>query len=105
MTAATNTASVLDPPPMPAPRAAEVIPHPAAPALAAAAQRAAAAAASADRAGQRQRRELLARIFAPICGIALFIAIWAGVSTMGSIPGPTTTWNAAVTVFSDPFYK
>jgi nitrate/nitrite transport system permease protein len=90
---------------MPALRAAEVIPHPAAPALAAAAERATAAAASTDRAAQRQRRELAARVFAPVCGIAVFIAIWAAVSTMGSIPGPATTWNAAVTVFSDPFYK
>ncbi|HYH42811.1 MAG TPA: nitrate ABC transporter permease [Burkholderiales bacterium] len=98
---------------MPAHRSAAVIPHPnaaviahpSAPALTAAAQRAAVAAASTERASLRQRRELLGRIIAPICGIAVFIAIWAAVSTMGSIPGPASTWNAAVTVFSDPFYK
>jgi nitrate/nitrite transport system permease protein len=105
MTAVTNTASILEAPPLPASRAADVIPHPAAPALAAAASRAAVAAASTDRARRAQRRELMARILAPLCGIALFIAVWAGVSQMGSIPGPAKTWNAAVTVFSDPFYK
>jgi nitrate/nitrite transport system permease protein len=110
MTAASNRLSALEPPPLPV-RPAAVLPHPtvvahpAAPALAAAASRAAAVDVSTQRANQKQRRELLGRIVAPIFGIALFIGIWALVSQMGSIPGPAKTWTAAVQVFSDPFYK
>src|SRR5918993_4576796 len=104
MTAATRKLAALEPPPMPAPRAAEVIAHPSAPALAAAASRAAVADGFTERAAHRQRRELLARITAPIFGLLAFIGIWALVSTMGSIPGPVKTWHAAVQVFSDPFY-
>ena len=105
MTAVTNTLSALDPPPMPVPRRADVIPHPAAPALAAAASRAAVADASTERVTARQRRELLARIVAPVFGLLFFLGLWASISTMGSIPGPLKTWHAAVQVFSDPFYK
>jgi nitrate/nitrite transport system permease protein len=85
-------------------RLAAVIPHPAAPALAAVASRAAAGKLSAG-AAQRQRSELLGRIFAPLLGIACFIAIWALVAQGGSIPGPAKTWQAAVQVFGDPFYS
>ncbi|MGZ5089705.1 MAG: nitrate ABC transporter permease [Burkholderiales bacterium] len=84
---------------------AAVIPHPSAPALAAAADRAAAASESIDRTVRRQRAELAARIVAPLLGVLAFLAIWSVVSMGGSIPGPAKTWNAAVQVFSDPFYK
>ncbi|MEA3153031.1 MAG: nitrate/nitrite transport system permease protein [Betaproteobacteria bacterium] len=84
---------------------AAVIPHPSAPALAAAADRAAAASESIDRTARRQRTELAARIVAPLLGVLAFLAIWSLVSMGGSIPGPAKTWNAAVQVFSDPFYK
>jgi nitrate/nitrite transport system permease protein len=110
MTAASNRLTALEPPPMPT-RPAAVIPHPAviahpsAPALAAAASRAAAADVSVERANRKQRRELFARIVAPIFGVIAFIGIWSLVSQMGSIPGPAKTWTAVVQVFSDPFYK
>jgi nitrate/nitrite transport system permease protein len=111
MPAAANNLSILEPPPMPETRAATVLPHPAvlahpaAPALAAAADRVAAAEVFSNRAAERQRRELIARIVAPLFGLALFVAIWSIVSQQGSIPGPAKTWQAAVQVFSDPFYS
>jgi nitrate/nitrite transport system permease protein len=84
---------------------AAVIPHPSAPALAAIANRAAAASLSIDRNLRQQRAELAARVIAPLLGILAFLAIWWLVSLAGSIPGPAKTWNAAVQVFSDPFYR
>jgi nitrate/nitrite transport system permease protein len=55
----------------------------------------------------RQARMARARrILAPIIGIALFIALWAVVAQVGQgLPGPLKTWDAAVKVFSDPFYR
>src|SRR5688572_9242596 len=111
MNAASNTVPALQPAPMPprpdataVPRPV-VIPHPAAPALAAAAARAAAADEFAERATRKVRRERLALISAPILGIAAFIAIWAAIAQLGSIPGPAKTGQAAVQIFSDPFYS
>jgi nitrate/nitrite transport system permease protein len=110
MPAATDTLPVLRPAPMPGSRRAAVLPlpvviaHPAAPGLSAAADRAAAADASTQRIRAQQRRDLMARITAPLVGLALFIGLWALVAQQGSIPGPATTWKAAVQVFSDPFY-
>ena len=41
----------------------------------------------------------------PILGMLLFIAFWALIAnTNKSIPGPSETWDAAVVLFSDPFY-
>ncbi|MDO9220829.1 MAG: nitrate ABC transporter, permease protein, partial [Thiobacillus sp.] len=41
----------------------------------------------------------------PLLGILLFAALWALVAnTNKSIPGPVETWDAAVVLFSDPFY-
>ncbi|ODV11773.1 MAG: nitrate ABC transporter, permease protein [Thiobacillus sp. SCN 64-317] len=41
----------------------------------------------------------------PVLGIALFVALWAIIASIGGkIPGPAETWGAAVTLFSDPFY-
>jgi nitrate/nitrite transport system permease protein len=104
MSAVTNTlpAAAADAAPRPS---AAVIPHPSAPALAAAAARAAAATVSIDRTARRQRAEIAARIVAPVLGIVAFIGVWALVAQMGSIPGPAKTWEAAVQVFSDPFYR
>jgi nitrate/nitrite transport system permease protein len=84
---------------------ATVIPHPSAPALAAAADRAAAANVFVDRSRQRARKELAAKIVAPIFGLVAFLGVWALVAQMGSIPGPAKTWEAALLVFSDPFYQ
>ena len=48
---------------------------------------------------------LVKRIIPPILGLMLFIAIWAMIAnTNKSIPGPAETWDAAVQLFSDPFY-
>lgn len=91
--------------PAAAPLKATVIPHPSAPALAAAADRAAAASVYVDRSRQRARREIAAKILAPLLGVLAFLCIWALVASMGSIPGPAKTWEAAAQVFSDPFYR
>ena len=48
---------------------------------------------------------LIKAIVPPIFGIALLIGVWALVAMKGSIPGPAQTWNAAVVLFSDPFYS
>src|SRR5436853_6678591 len=104
MNAATNTVSILAPPPLPPRPGASVvphpvvIPHPAAPALAAAATRAAAADDFAQRALRKLRRERLLRFSAPLFGLVVFVAIWAAIAQLGSIPGPAKTWQAAMQV-------
>ena len=43
--------------------------------------------------------------FPPLLGILFFVALWALIAnTNKSIPGPAETWDAAVVLFSDPFY-
>ena len=55
--------------------------------------------------GTRWRNFLLVTI-PPLCGIALLLGLWALVAMKGgSIPGPMQTWEAAVQLFSDPFYR
>ena len=46
-------------------------------------------------------------VLPPACGLGLLIGLWAVVSatTGQSIPGPADTWQQAVTIFSDPFYR
>ena len=50
-------------------------------------------------------RTILRAALPPIMGLALFIGLWA-LGTMGSqrIPSPAVVWQAATTIFSDPFY-
>ena len=48
---------------------------------------------------------LIKAIVPPIFGIALLVGVWAMVAMKGSIPGPVQTWNAAMVLFSDPFYS
>ncbi|RZU45240.1 nitrate/nitrite transport system permease protein [Fluviicoccus keumensis] len=44
--------------------------------------------------------------FPPILGLALFILVWAMVAQFRhELPGPLSTWNSAVELFSDPFYN
>ena len=52
-------------------------------------------------------RAVWLRVLPPVLGFALLIGIWALVSlgTGSSIPSPAQTWDQAVTVFSDPFYR
>ena len=42
----------------------------------------------------------------PLIGFALFVLVWHGIATLiPSIPTPGATWNAAVPLFADPFYR
>jgi nitrate/nitrite transport system permease protein len=45
-------------------------------------------------------------ILPPVVGMIILIGLWY-VATLkgGSIPGPVQTWNEAVVLFSDPFYR
>lgn len=45
-------------------------------------------------------------ILPPVFGLILLIAVWSFVSelTGGNIPTPLSTWEQAVSIFSDPFY-
>jgi nitrate/nitrite transport system permease protein len=51
-------------------------------------------------------RSLALQIIAPVAGIGLLLGLWA-LFTMkgGSIPSPGVTWDAAVKLFADPFYR
>jgi len=56
----------------------------------------------------RQRLAALAQtVLPPIMGLALLVGLWSLVSggTGQAIPGPLETWQQAVEVFSDPFYR
>lgn len=50
-------------------------------------------------------RAALRAVLPPLAGLALLIGIWH-LATFGGggIPGPGQTWDAAVALFSDPFY-
>ncbi len=57
----------------------------------------------------RRRREWIANFVqttAPaLLGIAIFLLLWHGLSLwVQQLPGPAKVWEAAVRVFSDPFY-
>jgi nitrate/nitrite transport system permease protein len=41
----------------------------------------------------------------PVLGLALFIVLWAIIAQKSGLPGPTSTWNSALKLFSDPFYQ
>jgi len=43
----------------------------------------------------------------PLIGISVMVGIWylATLKAGGRLPGPVQTWNAAVVLFSDPFYS
>ena len=45
------------------------------------------------------------KVLSPVAGLALLVAVW-GLLTMKSttFPTPAATWDAAVALFSDPFY-
>ena len=50
---------------------------------------------------------LFGQFLPPVLGLALMVGLWAIVSssTGKSIPTPAETWEQAVQVFSDPFYR
>lgn len=47
----------------------------------------------------------LPKLLAPLCGLGLLLGIWSLAASPQSIPGPLETWQQAVQVFSDPFYR
>jgi nitrate/nitrite transport system permease protein len=50
-------------------------------------------------------RQLFEWLIPPIIGLALLIAIWTLISHQSQgLPGPVSTFKAAVVLFSDPFY-
>jgi nitrate/nitrite transport system permease protein len=50
--------------------------------------------------------EWVVRAFAMALGLAAFAALWAFVARAGGqLPGPASTFDAAVKVFADPFYR
>jgi nitrate/nitrite transport system permease protein len=50
-------------------------------------------------------RELWLKVIPPVVGLALLVGVWGLVSIKGQIPSPLQTWDQAVQVFSDPFYR
>jgi nitrate/nitrite transport system permease protein len=51
-------------------------------------------------------RALLLKLLPPIAGMALLVGIWhLSTSSGGSFPTPAKTFDAAVKLFSDPFYS
>ncbi|MFO1227928.1 nitrate ABC transporter permease [Roseateles sp.] len=51
-------------------------------------------------------RNLVLSVVAPVLSLALLVGLWA-IATQkgGSFPTPAATWDAAVKLFSDPFYS
>jgi len=51
-------------------------------------------------------RAIAGVVLPPIAGLALLVGVWY-LATLkgGGIPGPVQTWDAAVKIFSDPFYR
>ena len=48
---------------------------------------------------------LLEHTLPPVLGLSFFVLLWALIAqTSPNLPGPVTTWHAAVALFSDPFY-
>lgn len=46
-------------------------------------------------------------IVPPLLGLILLVGVWSAISaaTAGSIPTPLDTFQQAVSIFSDPFYR
>ncbi len=61
---------------------------------------------SAPSAAAEKLRDFLKVVIPPLFGIGLLIGIWALVAIKsGNIPGPDKTWDAALKLFADPFYR
>ena len=51
-------------------------------------------------------RPLIQRLLPGLCGIVLLLMVWQMAAIWSSgFPGPWTTWQAALTLFADPFYN
>ncbi len=49
--------------------------------------------------------QLIARVLAPLLGLAGFICLWSVISHFRpELPGPVATWASAVELFAHPFY-
>jgi nitrate/nitrite transport system permease protein len=70
------------------------------------AERAAAIALAAKLRRERLRAFALA-VLPPLCGLALFVVIWAALAGApdSRLPGPAKTWASAVELFGKPFYR
>ncbi len=62
--------------------------------------------AQAEAMARAQRLRTLTRMAAPVLGFAFFLLVWQAVAHSGDkqLPGPAVVWEAAVKLFSDPFY-
>jgi len=62
--------------------------------------------AQAEAMARAQRLRLMTRFAAPVVGFAFFLLVWQAVAHSGDkqLPGPLAVWDAAVKLFSDPFY-
>ena len=63
--------------------------------------------AQAEAMARAQRLRTLTRMAAPVLGFAFFLLVWQAVAHSGDkqLPGPAVVWDAAVKLFSDPFYS
>jgi nitrate/nitrite transport system permease protein len=51
-------------------------------------------------------KPLAGKVLAPVVGLALLIGIWGALTASGgNFPTPLATWEAAVKLFADPFYR
>lgn len=52
-------------------------------------------------------RALALRVVPPLAGLALIVLVWALITLKpgGAFPTPAATWQAAVALFTDPFYS
>src|SRR5690242_5642361 len=44
-------------------------------------------------------------LFSALLALGLFVGLWAIVAHGSGLPGPVSTWNSAMKLFSDPFYQ
>ena len=53
----------------------------------------------------KAKKYFLESLLPPLLGLALFILLWALLAQNSpNLPGPVKTWDAAVALYSDPFY-
>jgi nitrate/nitrite transport system permease protein len=56
--------------------------------------------------GKLVLRSCALAVLPPVVGLALLVLVWQIVSVKNtSFPSPMTTWDEAVSIFSDPFYR
>ncbi len=56
-------------------------------------------------AGVKTALRIALRLITPAAmGLLVFVGIWALIAQVTTLPNPAKTWEAAVTLFSDPFY-